>query len=121
MTTGATSVRHFMCEAVVAFRDRPAGAVLEFRTEISGRSCFDALAEGAVDLAWVTVGAPVGGVEQRTVVELPWVLAVRADDPSARRSRITPADLAGGGHIRLPENSSSRPVSTRPSPAWASA
>ncbi|MFB8415200.1 LysR family transcriptional regulator [Streptomyces albidoflavus] len=108
VTTGATSVRHFMSEAVVAFRDRHPGAVLEFRTETSGRSCFDALAEGAVDLAWVTIGAPVRGVEQRTVVELPWVLAVRADDPLASRSRITPADLAGGGHIRLPENSSSR-------------
>lgn len=108
VTTGATSVRHFMSEAVVAFRDRHPGAVLEFRTETSGRNCFDALAEGAVALAWVTIGTPVRGVGQRTLMELPWALAVRADDPLARGSRITPADLAGGGHIRLPENSSSR-------------
>ncbi|MFJ8671856.1 LysR family transcriptional regulator [Streptomyces sp. NPDC093589] len=108
LTTGATTVRHFMSEAVVAFRAHHPGAILEFRTETSSRSCFDALAEGAVDLAWVTVSGPVRGIEQRPVVELPWVLAVRADDPLAHRPRITAADLAEVRHIRLPENSSSR-------------
>ncbi|WP_026413075.1 LysR family transcriptional regulator [Actinomadura oligospora] len=108
VTTGSTTVRHFMSEAVVAFRERHPEASLEFRTETSSRSCFDALAEGSVDLAWVTIGGPVRGVEQRPVVELAWVLAVRADDPLARRSSLTAADLAGIRHIRLPENSSSR-------------
>ncbi|MEV5574175.1 LysR family transcriptional regulator [Spirillospora sp. NPDC052269] len=108
VTTGSTTVRHFMSEAVVAFRERHPEASLEFRTETSSRSCFDALAEGSVDLAWVTIGGPVRGIEQRPVVELSWVLAVRADDPLARRTSITVADLAGIRHIRLPENSSSR-------------
>ncbi|MEG3631432.1 LysR family transcriptional regulator [Streptomyces poriticola] len=108
VTTGATTVRHFMAEAVVAFRARYPGATLDFRTETSSRNCFDALADGSVDLAWVTMGGPVQGIEQRPVVELPWVLAVRADDPLARRSRVEPADLAAIRHIRLPENSSSR-------------
>lgn len=108
VTTGSTTVRHFMSEAVVQFRERHPGASLEFRTETSSRSCFDALADGSVDLAWVTIGLPVRGVEQRPVVELPWVLAVRADDPLARRSSLAAAGLAGIRHIRLPENSSSR-------------
>jgi len=108
VTTGATTVRHFMAEAVVAFRGSHPGASLEFRTETSTRSCFDALTDGAVDLAWVTIGKPVRGIEQRTVVELPWVLAIRSDDPLAQRSRIKAADLADIRHIRLPENSSSR-------------
>ncbi|UYM23062.1 hypothetical protein NQP46_02375 [Streptomyces albus] len=43
-TTGATSVRHFMPETVDALRDRRPGAVLESRTQTSGRSCFGALA-----------------------------------------------------------------------------
>ncbi|MDR3079996.1 MAG: LysR family transcriptional regulator, partial [Streptomyces sp.] len=93
VTTGATSIRHFMSEAVVAFRERHPGADLEFRTETSNKSCFDALTEGAVDLAWVTIGSPVRGIEQRPVVDLPWVLAVRADDPLAHRPRITSMDL----------------------------
>ncbi|WP_171168303.1 LysR family transcriptional regulator [Streptomyces sp. I05A-00742] len=108
VTTGATTVRHFMSEAIVAFRELHPGASMEFRTVTSSRSCFDALADGGVDLAWVTIGSPVRGIEQRTVVELPWVLAVRADDPLARRSRIGTADLMGVRHIRPPESCSSR-------------
>ncbi|MFI9047775.1 LysR family transcriptional regulator [Streptomyces sp. NPDC053427] len=108
VTTGATTVRHFMADAIVAFRRHHPGVSLEFRTETTSRNCFDALTDGAVDLAWVTIGGPVPGIEQRPVVELPWVLAVRADDPLALGPGITAADLVGIRHIRLPENSSSR-------------
>ncbi|MEU9175654.1 LysR family transcriptional regulator [Streptomyces sp. NPDC048550] len=108
ITTGATTVRHFMSEAVVDFRRRHPQVSLEFQTENSSRSCFDALAADDLDLAWITIGRPVRGIEQRPVMELPWVLAVCADDPLADRPRIEPADLAGIRHIRLPENSASR-------------
>ncbi|MFJ8489808.1 LysR substrate-binding domain-containing protein [Streptomyces sp. NPDC094038] len=107
VTTGGTTVRHFMAEAVVAFRQRHPRVNLEFRTETSSRGCFDALAAGHLDLAWVTLGGPVRGIEQRRVVDLPWVLAVRTDDPLARRARVEVADLAGIRLIRLPENSTS--------------
>lgn len=108
ITTGATTVRHFMSEAVVGFRRRHPRVSLEFQTENSSRSCFDALAADDLDLAWITIGRPVRGIEQRPVMELPWVLAVCADDPFAVRPRIEPADLTGIRHIRLPENSASR-------------
>ncbi|GGS82934.1 MULTISPECIES: LysR family transcriptional regulator [Streptomyces] len=108
ITTGATTVRHFMSEAVVGFRRRHPHITLEFRTADSSRSCFDALAADDLDLAWITIGDPVRGVEQRPVMELPWVLAVCADDPLAARPHLTPADLAGIRHIRLPDNSTSR-------------
>ncbi|WP_037635121.1 LysR substrate-binding domain-containing protein [Streptomyces katrae] len=108
ITTGATTVRHFMAEAVVDFRRRHPQVSLEFQTENSSRSCFDALAADDLDLAWITIGRPVRGIEQRPVMELPWVLAVCADDPLAARPRIEPADLAGIRHIRLPEHSASR-------------
>ncbi|MDX6764476.1 LysR family transcriptional regulator, partial [Streptomyces sp. F8] len=108
VTTGATTVRHFMSEAVVSFRRSHPEVSLEFQTENSSRSCFDALAAGDLDLAWITIGAPVRGIEQRPVMELPWVLAVGADDPLAGRTGLTPADLADIRHIRLPENSASR-------------
>ncbi|MCM9076945.1 MULTISPECIES: LysR family transcriptional regulator [Streptomyces] len=108
VTTGATTVRHFMSEAVVTFRRSHPEVSLEFQTENSSRSCFDALAADDLDLAWITIGAPVRGIELRPVMELPWVLAVGADDPLAGRARIDPADLAGIRHIRLPENSASR-------------
>lgn len=108
VTTGATTVRHFLSEAVVAFRSRYPKASLEFRTETSSRSCFDALASNTLDLAWITVGGPIQGIQQRRVAELPWVLAVRADDPLADRTHIDTEDLVGIRHIRLPQDSSSR-------------
>ncbi|MFJ6482476.1 MULTISPECIES: LysR family transcriptional regulator [unclassified Streptomyces] len=108
ITTGGTTVRHFMAEAVVTFRRRHPGVSLEFQTENSIRNCLDALAADALDLAWITIGGPVRGIELRPVMELPWVLAVGADDPLAARARIDPADLAGIRHIRLPKNSASR-------------
>ncbi|MDT3398842.1 LysR family transcriptional regulator [Streptomyces sp. B1866] len=108
VTTGATTVRHFMAAGVVEFRRRHPRVSLEFQTENSSRRCFEALAAGTADLAWITIGPPVRGVEQRPVMELPWVLAVRTDDPLATRAEIGADDLAGIRHIRLPENSISR-------------
>lgn len=108
VTTGATTLRHFMSEAVVAFHRRYPRASLEFQTESSSRRCFDALVADDLDLAWVTIGDRVRGIEQRPVVDLPWVLAVRADDPLAARPRIEVADLADIRHIRLPARSTSR-------------
>ncbi|MFI6354825.1 LysR family transcriptional regulator [Streptomyces sp. NPDC050743] len=107
VATGATTVRHFMSEAVVAFRRRHPEVNLEFRTVSSGRGTFDALADGTLDLVWITVGSPVRGIEQRTVAELPWLLAVPADDPLAGRPRLDAADLTGIRLIRLPPNSTS--------------
>ncbi|MET9386153.1 LysR family transcriptional regulator [Streptomyces sp. NPDC002928] len=107
VATGATTVRHFMSEAVVAFRQRHPKVNLEFRTVSSGRGSFDTLADGTLDLAWITLGPPVRGIEQRAVVELPWVLAVRADDPLAGRAAVNVGELSGVRLIRLPPNSAS--------------
>ncbi len=108
VTTGATTVRHFMADAVVAFRARHPHVNLEFQTESSSRRCFEAVADGGSELAWITIGPPARGIEQHPVIGLPWVLAVRADDPLAARERIEPEELAGIRLIRLPENSTSR-------------
>ncbi|MCF2526772.1 LysR family transcriptional regulator [Yinghuangia soli] len=108
IATGATTVRHFMTDAIVAFRRRNPHTSLEFQTESSSRTCLEAVAAGRADLAWITVGEPVRGVEQRPVAALPWMLAVRHDDPLAARTSLDLADLAGIHHIRLPETSTSR-------------
>ncbi len=110
VATGATTVRHFMSDAVVTFRRRHPQVNLEFRTVSSGRGSFDALTDGALDLAWITLGPAVRGIEQRAVVDLPWVLAVPADDPLAAHPRLDAADLADVRLIRLirlPPNSAS--------------
>lgn len=108
VTTGATTVRHFMAAAVARFRQRHPRVTLEFRTASSSRACFDALADDDLDLAWVTIGAPVRGIEQRPVAELPWVLAVQSGDPLADRPQAELADLATARLIRPPQTSTSR-------------
>ncbi|MGK5632701.1 LysR family transcriptional regulator [Streptomyces sp. URMC 123] len=108
VTTGATTVRHFMSHGVVAFRQRFPEVSLEFETESSSRGCYEALAADRADLAWVTLREPVRGIEQRPVLELPWMLAVRTDDPLAGRGCLDPADLRAIRPIGLPGNSSSR-------------
>lgn len=107
ITTGGTTVRHFMAEAIVSFRRRYPRVSLEFQTETSSRGCFDALLASNLDLAWITIGGPVRGIEQRPVVDLPWVLAVRPDDPLAARTHIDVSDLTGIRLVRLPPNSTS--------------
>lgn len=121
VATGATTVRHFMAEAVVAFRRQHPRVQLEFRTESSSRGCFDALADSDLDLAWITLGAPVRGIEQRPVRELPWVLAMRADDPLADRYRADAADLrelSGLRLIRLPRTPPPPLNWRRPARSW---
>ncbi|MFI0241694.1 LysR family transcriptional regulator [Streptomyces sp. NPDC016845] len=102
VATGATSVRHFMAAAIVAFRRTHPQVSLEFQTVSSSRSCFEALAAHDLDLAWITMGPPERGVELRPVVELPWVLAVSEDDPLAAKATATPEDLGASAQLILP-------------------
>ncbi|MBO1337338.1 LysR family transcriptional regulator [Streptomyces sp. VRA16 Mangrove soil] len=109
VTTGATSVRHFMAQAIVAYRHANPQVSLEFQTVSSSRSCFEALAAHDLDLAWITMGPTERGIELRPVVELPWVLAVQEHDPLAAEPAVAPADLAASAQLILPpEHSTSR-------------
>ncbi|MEV5825287.1 LysR family transcriptional regulator [Spirillospora sp. NPDC052242] len=108
VATGATTVRHFMAGGVAAFRARHPEVALQFETAGSSRRCLEAVRSHNADLAWVTIGPPLDGVEQRASRELPWALAVRADDPLASRTSVALPDLADIRHIELPEHSTSR-------------
>jgi len=107
ITTGATTVRHFMSEAIVEFRFRHPRVSLEFLTASSSGGCFTALLEDHLDLAWVTISDPVPGIEQRPVMDLPWVLAMRSGEAYSDRTWIEVPELSGLRLIRLPEGSSS--------------
>jgi DNA-binding transcriptional LysR family regulator len=108
VTTGGASVRHFLPDAITAFRARHPNVTLEFRSAYSTRRCVELLHAGRADLAWVTLGRSLPGVEQRPVLDLPWALVVAADDPLAARETIGPGDLAAIRYIAHPENSASR-------------
>ncbi|MDF5755600.1 LysR family transcriptional regulator [Spongiactinospora sp. TRM90649] len=108
ITTGGVTVRHFMPDAITAFRRRHPQVTLEFRSSHSARRCVELLHSGRVDLAWITIGRPLPGVTQRPVIDLPWVLVVPAGDPLAEKTSIAPADLAAIRYIDHPDNSASR-------------
>lgn len=108
ITTGGVTVRHFMAEAIPAFRRRHPNATLEFQSAQSTRRCVELLRGGRVDLAWITLGHPLPGIEQRPVIELPWVLVVGSEDPLAVRDVVHAGDLASIRYLAHPENSASR-------------
>ncbi|MEU7109621.1 LysR family transcriptional regulator [Streptomyces stramineus] len=109
IATGATTIRNFMGAAIKEFCAAFPEVGLEFHTERSSHRCIDVLRSGAVDLAWVTIAgeADAQGIEQRPVVSLEWVLAVRSDDPLAGESALLADDLARTRLIRPPAGTSS--------------
>ena len=108
ITTGGITVRHFMADAIVAFRQRHPDATLQFISAYSTARCMELVQAGQADLAWITLGQPPSGIEHRPVTSLHWVLVVHADDPLATRHSIGPGDLAGIRYIAYPESSASR-------------
>ncbi|RLU85856.1 LysR family transcriptional regulator [Streptomyces griseocarneus] len=109
IATGATSIRNLMGPAIKDFSRAFPSVGLEFHTERSSRRCLDVLRGGSVDLAWVTItpDADAQGVEQRAVVSLEWVLAVRHEDPLAQEAALSAEDLARTRLIRPPTGTSS--------------
>jgi DNA-binding transcriptional LysR family regulator len=108
VTTGGVTVRHFMASAITAFRLRHPDVSLEFRSASSTRRCVELLHEGEMDLAWITLGPALPGIQQRPVLDLPWVLAMHAADPLATQDSIGPGDLASIRYLAYPEGSTSR-------------
>lgn len=101
ITTGGTSVRHFMRGSVVRFRKRHPGVRLQFVPADSTPGCMEVLRRGEADLALVTIGEPVRGIEQRVVARQEPRLLVRGDDPLARRKRVRIRELADLRYIGL--------------------
>jgi DNA-binding transcriptional LysR family regulator len=100
IATGPTTVRHFMQQPIVAFRRRYPQVALELHPHGSTRKCLEALSE-PLDLAFVTIGIPWSGVEQRAVLEAGHELLVRNDHKLARRKRIKPTELKELGFVGL--------------------
>jgi len=108
ISTGGTTVKHFMTEAVVRFRRRYPKVTLDFQSANSTRRCIEALRGEKADLAFITMGANTRGVEQVPVLQMPWVLVVGEDDPLSKRKRVTLPELEQIHYIALPERSSAR-------------
>lgn len=108
ITTGGTTVRHFLKNAVPRFRrDHPA-VNLRFLPANSSRRCFEILRLSQADLAFVTTGDPVRGINELTVAYQHFFLLVSKSDPLAKRDRLRLKDLKGIRYLGLSEGTTHR-------------
>ncbi len=108
ITTGGTTVKHFMSDTVVAFRQRYPNVKLHFHSANSHRRCIDALRNEQADLAFITIGDPIKGIEQRQFIEMSWVLVVPMSDPLAQTKSLKARQLKAISYIALKDSSTSQ-------------
>jgi DNA-binding transcriptional LysR family regulator len=101
VTTGGTTVRHFMREAIVRFRRGNPAVNLRFLPANSTKRCVEILRLSQADLGFVTTGEPARGVKERTVARQRLFLLVAKSDPLARHKRLQLKDLAGIRYLGL--------------------
>ena len=110
ISTGGTTVRHFLREAVVEFCRRHPDVTLHFEPANSSQRCLEAVARHRADMAFVTIGVGLPGFEQRPVLEQPLRLLVRRDHALAARRAVTIRDLGSIRYIALSESTSSHRI-----------
>ena len=108
VTTGGTSVKHFMRGAIRQFRRALPSVKMQFRAAMSSAECVEMLFRDAIDLAFVTIGDAIDGVRQQALLELDYVWLTRRDDPLAKRDSIKLEDLHGREYIGLVDGPRSR-------------
>jgi DNA-binding transcriptional LysR family regulator len=108
ITTGGTTVHHFMRGAVKQFRRAWPGVNMQFRGASSSAECIQMLLREPVDLAFVTIGEHIEGVRQLPVIELDYVLLTGNKHPLASKTKLRLQDLHGLECIGLIEGMRSR-------------
>lgn len=108
VTTGGTTVDHFMRGAIKQFRRKYPSVSMQLRGAMSSAECIEALFREPVDLAFVTIGEPIDGVRHHPVLELDYVLLTGRDHRLAKRSRLKLSELEGLSYIGLVEGMTSR-------------
>ena len=108
ITTGGTTVRHFLKNTVARFRREHPAVNIRFLPANSSRRCFEILRLSQADLAFVTTGEPMRGISERTVAYQHFFLLVSRSDPLAKRERLRLKDLKGIRYLGLSEGTTHR-------------
>jgi DNA-binding transcriptional LysR family regulator len=101
ITTGGTTVRHFMRAAIVRFKKANPAVNLRFLPANSTKRCFEILRLSQADLGFVTAGDPVRGINERIVARQRCFLLVAKTDPRAKLKRLQLKDLEGIRYLGL--------------------
>ncbi len=108
IATGGTTVRHLMGKAIQAFRKEFPHIELVIHSVNSHRRCIEALRNEQADLAFITMGPAIRGLEQHVALRLPWVLVVPVNDKWAAKETVSLADLKKISYISLKDSSTSQ-------------
>ena len=101
ITTGGTTVRHFMSNAVVRFRKQHPRVNLRFLPASSTRRCFEILRLSQADLGFVTTGEPARGISERTIAKQRMFLLTAKSDPLTKRRKLQLKDLQSIRYLGL--------------------
>lgn len=101
ITTGGTTVRHFMRHAVVRFRKEHPRVNLRFLPAGSTRRCYEILRLNQADLGFITIGEPVRGINEKTIARQRLFLLTTKSDELARRRKLRLQDLEGIRYLGL--------------------
>lgn len=101
ITTGGTTVRHFMRNAVVRFRKEHPGVNLRFLPANSSHRCLELLRLSQAELGFVTTGEPVRGITERTIARQRLFLLAAKADPLAQRRKLHLKDLKSMRYLGL--------------------
>lgn len=108
VTTGGTTVHHFMRGAIKQFRRAFPQVKLQIRGATSSAECIQTLLREPVDLAFVTIGDQIDAVRQVPLLELDYVLLASKSHPLAARAKLRLSDLHGLDCIGLIEGTTAR-------------
>jgi DNA-binding transcriptional LysR family regulator len=108
VTTGGTTVKHFMRSAIKRFRRAFPRVKMQFRGGMSSSDCIEMLFREAIDLAFVTMSGEAEGVREYPLLELDYAFLAGRDHPLAGRSSLRLDQLHGLEHIGLVEGMTSR-------------
>lgn len=108
ISTGGTTVKHFMRSTVVRFHHQYPRVSLYFQSANSHRRCIESLRQEKADLAFITISSSIRGIDQHPLMEMPWVLVVPENDTLSRRKSIKVSELNDINYISLKESSTSQ-------------
>lgn len=105
VTTGSTTVRHFLKDAVVEFKARHPNTHVRFLPAGSTQRCFELMRSGQADLALATTHDPPVNIATRTLATQAFYLLVNNRDKLAERSRLSLRELESIHYLGLAEGS----------------
>lgn len=108
IATGGTTVRHLMGKAIQNFRRQYPQIELVIHSANSHRRCIEALRNEQADLAFITMGPAIRGLEQHVALKMPWVLVVPEGDKLADLPSIALPALKKISYISLKDSSTSQ-------------